>query len=213
MPGYQVKQQTVHVGALDYRIESLLDRTQYSDPDGAAEARGIPECAWSFFGQLWPAGLVLAEAMADIAPDGRRVLEIGCGLALAGIVAHRRALDVTVSDIHPLGERFLRRNLALNQLGPLPFRDLSWCEANPTLGRFDLVIGSDVLYEREHPEQLAGFLDAHTHAGADVMIVDPGRHRSNEFSRRMALRGFDCESTAAGPGAAGRTRVLRYRQR
>jgi predicted nicotinamide N-methyase len=209
MPGYQVKQQTIHVGALDYRIESLLDRAQYSDPEGLAEARGIPECSWSFFGQLWPAGILLAEAMVAVDAEGRRVLEIGCGLALAGIVAHRRALDVTVSDIHPLGERFLLRNLALNQLGPLPFRDVSWSESNPTLGRFDLVIGSDLLYEREHPEQLAVFLDAHTNVGADVMIVDPGRRRCGEFSRRMAHRGFDCQSL----GAPGRSRMLRYRQR
>ncbi len=149
--------------------------------------------------------------MDQVVPRGQRVLEIGCGLALAGIVAHGRAMDVTVSDIHPLGARFLRRNLALNHLGPLPFRDVDWQKANPGLGRFDLVIGSDVLYEREHPEMLARFIAAHTADGADVLIVDPGRRRCAEFGRHMEAGGFDC-APALAP-ASGRVRTLQYRQR
>lgn len=211
MLGYEVKQQVVSVGARDYEIESLLDRQQFFDPDGDALRRGIPEAAWSFFGTLWPAGIVLAEAMVDVDASDRRVLEVGCGLALAGIVAHGRDLDITVSDHHPLGERFLLRNLELNAMRPLPFLDISWSEPNPTLGRFDLVIGSDILYERGHPEQLATFLHAHTNPGADVMIVDPGRHRSGELSRRMAAQGFDC--TPSTSASVDRCRVFRFRQR
>ena len=211
MFGYQVKQQIISVGARDYAIESLLDRQQFFDPDGVALRRGISEASWSFFGMLWPAGVALAEAMVDVDAGDRRVLEVGCGLALAGIVAHGRDLDITVSDHHPLGERFLLRNLELNAMRPLPFLDISWAEPNPTLGRFDLVIGSDLLYERGHPDELATFLDAHTSPGADVMIVDPGRRRGGELSRRMAARGFECTpSTSAN---LDRCRLFRYRQR
>jgi hypothetical protein len=32
MPGYQIKQQTLNIGGTDYRIRSLLDLQQYSDP-------------------------------------------------------------------------------------------------------------------------------------------------------------------------------------
>lgn len=209
-PGYRVKQQVVCVGTHDYRLESLLDRDQFCDPQGLALARGIDESSWAFFGQLWPAGIVLAEAMVAFDVGERRVLEIGCGLALAGMVAHRRELDITVSDCHPLGERFLLRNLALNDLGPLPFRDVRWSEPNPRLGRFDVVIGSDVLYERGHPEQVAAFLAAHTCDGADVMIVDPGRRRCGELTRRMHANGFDCEELTTS--RRGRIRVWCYRR-
>ena len=40
MPGYQVRFQTIAVGSTDFRIRSLLDRQQYHDPDGEAEAAG-----------------------------------------------------------------------------------------------------------------------------------------------------------------------------
>lgn len=198
------------MGTHDYRIESLRDSNQYDDPDGFARARGIEETAWSFFGQLWPAGIVLAEAMVGFDVADKRVLEIGCGLALAGLVVHRRQLDITVSDCHPLGERFLLRNLALNQLGPLPFRDVRWTEPNRTLGTFELVIGSDVLYEREHPGQVAAFLAAHTREGADVLIVDPGRHRRGEFTRHMRGFGFECEEVTTS--RRGRITAWRYRR-
>jgi predicted nicotinamide N-methyase len=202
----------VCIGAHEFRIESLCDSDQYADADGRALARGINETSWSFFGQLWPAGIVLAETMVGYDAVGKRVLEIGCGLALAGIVAHRRELDITVSDCHPLGERFLLRNLELNHLGPLPFRDVQWTEANPRLGRFDLVIGSDVLYEREHPGQVAAFLAAHTSPGADVLIVDPGRRRRGEFTGHMRSYGFDCEEvTAARRGRIGAWSYRRLR--
>ncbi len=209
MPGYQVKQQTVSVGTRDYLIESLLDGTQFFDPHGLALARGIPDYAWSFFGRLWPAGIVLARSMVELTADGRRVLEIGCGLALAGMVAHGRDLDVTVGDAHPLTERFLLRNLELNGLPPLSFRDTSWLEPDPALGRFDVVVASDVLYEAAQPELIARFVAAHASAGAEVTIVDPGRHRCAALTRCMFERGFDCHE-AAQPG---RMRVLHYAMR
>ncbi len=140
----------------------------------------------------------------------KRVLEIGCGLALAGLVAHRRDLDITVSDCHPLCELFLLRNLALNDLGPLPFRDVLWTDANLSLGHFELIIASDVLYERQHPGQVAAFLAAHTRAGAEVLMVDPGRKRRGEFSRHMRAFGFDCEELTAS--RRGRIGAWRYRR-
>ena len=42
MPGYQTKQECVAIpGAHDLHIQSLLDRQQYADPLGEAEALGI----------------------------------------------------------------------------------------------------------------------------------------------------------------------------
>jgi len=48
------------------------------------------------------------------------MLEVGCGLALASLVCHRRGIDVTASDCHPLASRFLLDNLRLNGLPSLP---------------------------------------------------------------------------------------------
>jgi len=123
MPGYAVKHQQIRVqGAADLQIRSLLDRQQFADADGAAQALGISSAQWPLFGLLWPSGEQLARHMALRAlVPGERVLEIGCGLALASLVCHRRGVDVTASDCHPLTPGFLRENLRLNGLPPLPW--------------------------------------------------------------------------------------------
>jgi hypothetical protein len=64
------------------------------------------------------------------------------------------------------------------------------------LGRFDLIVASDVLYERSHPKQLAGFIEAHAADGAEVLIVDPNRGNRSAFHREMASLGFSLTELA-----------------
>ena len=173
MPGYQTKQERVAIaGVDDLIIRLLLDKQQFWDPHGEAERLGISSAMWPLFGMLWPSGAHLAARVA-LRPTqaGERILEIGCGLALASLVAHRLGADVTASDCHPLAETFLLENLRLNGLAPLKYRRGQWSDpemvatprhspatANAVEGQFDLIIGSDVLYERDANATLAKFI-------------------------------------------------------
>ena len=87
MPGYQVKTETFAVGGVDTIVRSLLDRQQFSDPLGVAQRLGISSASWPLFGMVWPSALVLAAHMQRVPLGLRQVLEIGCGLALASLVA------------------------------------------------------------------------------------------------------------------------------
>jgi hypothetical protein len=190
MPAYQVKHETIAVGGALYLIRSLLDLRQYSDPLGEAARAGISTASWPLFGQLWPSARVLAAAMQTFDLRGKRILEIGAGLALASLVIHRRAGDMVVSDYHPLSRVFLKENLLLNRLGPLEYQTGNWEGSNPGLGFFNLIIGSDVLYERQQASQLAGFIDRHAAPAAEVIIVDPDRGNRAGFCREMVSRGY-----------------------
>ncbi|CAB1369819.1 class I SAM-dependent methyltransferase [Denitratisoma oestradiolicum] len=217
MPGYEVKLQTVVVaGGADLEIRSLLDRQQYADPFGEAEAVGISPACWPLFGQVWPSSQKLADLMQVWDLGNRRVLEIGCGLGLPSLVIHRRGGNITASDCHPLTEPFLRANLLLNHLVGLEYRVGNWGRSAPAMGEFDLIIGSDVLYERNHPEQLAAFLQLHAAAGAEVLIIDPNRSNRRAFHRAMALLGFDLTETLLDmpldDGSPYRGRLLHYRR-
>ncbi len=227
MPGYLVKQERIAVaGAPDLLIRSLLDRQQFSDPQGAAERAGIGSAEWPLFGLPWPSGVQLAARLArhELQP-GERILEMGCGLALASLVAHRRGADVTASDKHPLTAHFLEHNLRLNALAPMAYRNGEW--ALPSVGaplalgtvrgRFDLLIGSDLLYERGSGPLLAGFIGRHAKPEAEVWIVDPDRGNRSPFHRAMHALGFqlqeerlDRTATALLPGYKGR--LLSYRR-
>jgi len=213
--GYQVKTQDVAVAAgADLHVRSLLDRQQYYDPQGEAEAAGISPACWPLFGQVWPSAQKLADLMQGYDIAGRRVLEIGCGLALASLVIHRRDGDVTASDCHPLTELFLRANVQLNAMHDLKYCIGNWGRVNPALGEFDLIIGSDVLYERDQPQVLAAFIALHAAPTAEVLIIDPNRGNRSAFHRHMAGLGFVMsEQMITAPLADGsqyRGRLLRY---
>lgn len=211
MPGYQTKQESIAVtGVANLTIRSLLDRQQFADPLRVAASLGISSAQWPMFGLLWPSGAELAVLLAKhpVSP-AERILEIGCGLGLASLVAHRRGANVTASDCHPLAGLFMAHNLVLNGLKPMKYRSGQWgrvsvapdsasCADGLPLndgsvmvcGEFDLIIGSDVLYERDDAGTLATYLNDHAAPVAQVWIIDPHRGNRPAFSRHMARHGF-----------------------
>jgi predicted nicotinamide N-methyase len=231
MPGYRTKQEHIAVvGVAHLVMRSLLDRQQFCDPLGEAERLGISAAAWPLFGVLWPSGAQLAARLAlrPVNP-AERILELGCGLGLASLVGHRRGADMTASDFHPLAQSFLRANVALNDLLPLKYRQGHWGQAesvptprpdaqgDPVRGHFDLIIGSDVLYERDANGALAGFIARHAAPSSEIWIVDPDRGNRSAFNRLLAMQGFvlselrlDCAAT--DDAAAYKGRLLTYRR-
>lgn len=195
MPGYSTRMLDMHVGSDAWHLRVLTDTSQFSDPDGHGEALGISSAQWSLFGQLWPSGHMLARAMQDFDVAGKRVLELGCGIGLASLVLQRRGADVTASDIHPLAEPFLTYNAALNGLDAVPYRQLRWDVPLATLGRYDMVIASDVLYEPAQALALAGVVDRHAEARAEVLVADPGRGNGARFIKALEARGFAMAET------------------
>lgn len=201
MPGYRTKQERIVItGAQDLIIESLLDRQQYHDPLGEAERLGISSASWPLFGLIWPSGAYLAARLAIRPVDStERILEIGCGLGLASLVGHRRGAHMTASDCHPLAGLFFAQNLRLNGLMPMDYRHGQWGTALPipvvlpfaVQGLFNLIIGSDLLYERDARGDLAHFIARHACPNAEVWIVDPNRGNRPAFTRAMAQLGFD----------------------
>lgn len=190
MPGFTTRIIRVVVGGHAYHLRVLSDTQQFADPDGHAERLGISSAQWSLFGQLWPSGRLLAQAMDKADVLGKRLLEIGCGTGLASLVLQRRGAKVVATDIHRLAESFLAYNAALNDLPALHYRQLRWAHPLPTLGDFDMIIASDVLYERGQAELLAEVVSRHAKPDCELVITDPGRGHSGGFSRLLAKQGF-----------------------
>ena len=193
--GYEVETTGYQIGLASYQIRTLRDRQQFSDPDGCAERVGISSASWPLFGVVWPTGLALANEMTRFPITGKHILEVGCGIGLPSLVLQQRGADITACDYHPLAEEFLRQNTDLNGLAPIPFFNAPWRNPVVELGRFDLIIGSDLLYERNHPTLLAGFLAAHAKPTCQILLADPGRHRCGEISAKLTSQGYGCTET------------------
>ena len=221
--GYQTKQESIAVhGVPNLLVRSLLDKQQFYDPEDAALALGISSAFWSLFGLLWPSGSHLAERLA-LRPVSthERILEIGCGLALSSLVGHRRGANITASDCHPLAGEFLRENLRLNKLSPMNYQHGHWGQhseqhQDPKVNsRFDLIIGSDILYERDEQGDLAHYINEHLEDHAEVWVVDPNRGNRAHFHRNMAAQGFSLREevldiSATETEAAYKGRMLTY---
>lgn len=115
---------------------------------------------------------------------------MGCGIALSSLLLNARQADITATDYHPEAGKFLEANVQLNQAKSIPFLRTGWADLSDNLGTFDLIIGSDLLYEREHIDLLSDFIHRHANSACEVIVVDPGRGIHASFSKKMELLGY-----------------------
>jgi len=134
--------------------------------------------------------LTLAQLISKLPLQGLRLLELRCGLGIASLVASSRGGDITASDHHPLAESFMSQNVALNELPGVKFAHGDWCTPITQLGKFNLIIGSYLLYERDQPALPSVFIDCHATSDAKIILCDPGRREAKRFNRLMVERGF-----------------------
>jgi predicted nicotinamide N-methyase len=197
---YKLKTETEIIRDLAIQVESLANLNETIDElFKTLEKDGNPELLESlcpYFGVVWPSARALSEHLAqagEIALSGKRVLEVGCGLALPGLVAAKLGAQVTATDFHPDIRAFLERNIARNQVRNLEFVHWDWQQrAESPLGLYDWVIGSDILYEKQHPGPVARMLARHVAPGGRIILADPGRPYLQSFSDEMGKLGFAC---------------------
>ncbi len=190
MTDLRLSYQTIEFGGIDIHLCTLRNIQEFDDPAGLAESLGISSAAWPIFGVVWPSSLVLAHFILDYDTGAKRILEVGCGIALSSLLLNKQRADITATDYHPETQKFLQRNALLNNGEAIAFEQADWASTKDKLGLFDIIIGSDLLYEDGHIELLAGFIESHAKPACEVILVDPGRGRKNKISARMVDFGF-----------------------
>jgi len=134
-----------------------------------------------YWADLWPSAVVLAAAVRALNGAGYRALELGCGLGLPALCAADAGYDVTATDYYDDALRFARRN-AVRHLGrDIATRLVDWRAFPDDLGRFDLVLASDVLYEREYAPLVARAVVQSLAPGGVALVADPGRPALEAF--------------------------------
>ena len=109
-------------------------------------------------------------------------------MGLAGAVAAAMGARVLLADREPPA-------LLLARLNTLPFarrvrtRCLDW-RTDRLEERFDLILGSDILYDRSQWDALAAFWTEHLTAQGRVLLGEPGRAAGDLFDAWIAGRGW-----------------------
>ena len=143
-----------------------------------------------YWADLWPSARVLAERVATMPVDGRRFLELGCGTGLVSIAAAIAGFDVTATDYYDEALRFTALNVLVNTGALIDTRIGDWRRFPHDIGRFELVVASDVLYEQPHAGLIAGVLDRTLTARGSAVIADPGRIAAPQFVDECKERGM-----------------------
>jgi predicted nicotinamide N-methyase len=138
---------------------------------------------------LWPAAIALAHEMAVRSVQGVRVLELGAGTGLPGIVAATLGAHVVQTDRNAGALVVSRRNAERNGV-VLEQRAADWTDWREA-DAYDFIIGADILYaESVHP-QLRRIFDANLAPGGRVLLADPFRPVSFELLELMAANGWN----------------------
>jgi ETFB lysine methyltransferase len=181
------KYQTLEIHKREIHVRSLRDILDFHNEDSTEVDEDICGSDLPLFGVLWPSSLVLAKVMATKEIKSLKILEIGCGLALSSIVLSLRGANIKATDNHPSAETFLDENIRINQCNPIPFIQADWedIQKRAVSDKYDLIIGSDVLYLPEHIKSLSLFINNHSKSRCEVIIVDPNRGNQNIFKKKM----------------------------
>lgn len=166
-----------------------------------------------YWADIWPSARILAAYVARRRGTRRSLLELGCGAGLVATAAALAGFEVCATDYYEDALRFTAVNVA-EHTGKVPrTRVVDWRQLPTDLGRFDCVVGSDVLYERAYGPLVARAIDITLTRGGEAIIADPGRIAAEEFLRDARARGLQLAGQEEVPFVEGaiRQKITLYR--
>lgn len=159
--------------------EALRERAGNDDPDEQP-----------YWAELWPASVALARNLMRGPPlVGLRVLDVGCGLGLAGIAAGIKGASVVFADREPDALAFARFNATHNGVVSIATLGLDWNHALPD-GPFDLILLADVTYSERNHAGLLRLIDHCLAPQGRALAADPFRAGGAAFADAAAQRFF-----------------------
>jgi len=183
------------------KIHHPRNADELIDEDAFEEDERLP-----YWADVWPSARVLAERIVSMPVDGRRFLELGCGSGLVSVAAAMAGFDVTATDYYEEALRFTALNVLVNTGALIDTRIGDWRRFPHDMGRFELVVGSDVLYEQTHAGLVAGVLDRTLTARGAAIIADPGRLAAPQFIEECKERGMPAAISERVPFEDGNIR-------
>lgn len=166
------------VGDLNVILDGMSER--------GSESPDLDGTQWQpYWAEVWSSSQAIISALCQRELAGRRVLDLGCGLGLTGAVVASLGAKVVLVDAAPPALLFARLN-TWPWRTRVEIRRFDWNKDRLDGHRFDLIVGSDILYDREDWAALWKLWDRVLNLDGEVLLGEPGRSMGKEF-----LHGID----------------------
>ena len=187
-PDWPTRTVSRNFGKIDIRLrliddfDKVLDYCADNFPDNTDM---IP-----YYADLWPSAEALTGFICTNHSNinNKTVIELGCGLGLPAIACAKLGASVTATDFHPHNRKYLLDNAAMNGV-TLEYSRLDWSRP-PADRQFDLIIGSDLLYEKKQLQPLTYCVTKLLRDDGIFILADPGRDYIQDFVTGLENSGF-----------------------
>jgi predicted nicotinamide N-methyase len=182
---FRVAETRVEIGGHGFAIRHPANAEELISEEDFERDERLP-----YWADLWPSARVLAGRILEERGVGRSLIELGCGAGLVSSAAVVAGFDVVATDYYEDALRFARLNAHRNAGLDIATRLVDWRTMPRDLPRFDVVVASDVLYERSYGELVARALDRFLARRALALLADPGRVGRDAFLRSIEPLGL-----------------------
>jgi ETFB lysine methyltransferase len=179
---------TLRVAERDVELLSPANADDLISEDDYVEDERLP-----YWADLWPSAQILADEVAIMRLAGQRVLELGCGLGVVALGAAMAGAEVTATDYYEDAILFASLNVATATGRDIATRMVNWVAMPEDLGKYDVVLASDVLYEHRYASMVADAIAKTLVRGGEAIVADPGRIALEEFLEECSDRGLVSE--------------------
>lgn len=144
-----------------------------------------------FWAVLWPAAIGMSEYIwENIDFTGQRVLELGAGLGLVGLVAAAKRGEVVQTDFIAEALQLAQENAGKNGITNVTQVLADWRDFQ--IGeKFDWILGSDILYDPSVHPYLRKIFNENLVQGGRILLADPGRDDAGRFIESLEKAGWD----------------------
>jgi ETFB lysine methyltransferase len=151
-----------------------------------------------YWAELWPASLLLGKWVLAHSGEleGSLCLDLGCGLGLVSVIAASAGARVVAVDYEWPAVYCASQSMQANRVRFFPVQ-MDWRAPAFKSGRFDLIVGGDILYEERFVEPVAGLLESALAPGGRAWFAGPERTPSKYAWERLPQLGFVVEPLAS----------------
>ena len=142
---------------------------------------------------LWESAPVLGTVLAERGSlSGKHVLELGAGVGLVGLIARHLGGEVSQTDHAREVLMIAAKNARLNGIMGIRQFNADWQDwtNNDISEPYDVIVGSDILYDGSAHEPIANVLAASLAQNGIAILTDPGRTATPFFIRTMRNKGW-----------------------